>query len=586
MQRNSMDYDRYLDEYRANLQLQINNNNKVYNAVSQMQQGVMIPEAPPDMRSLAEKIADIQSLKNQLSILLRQITDGANASMIVNKLNDDDVARAVQYFPALSSKLKSSYDLGVPSDVFIQALKNYSELQDENAGIDMGLQGLQNTSDKILLSLKNINDYGLKPDSVRKLAVFGRQKKVINPSQQIVLEELGKIMLNLDDLERIYQKPVDEKNNLERKLSEIYPKLPTQQQFNDAFNRLEIINDGTEIKSEFDKLLESLSLTTSEIETLRQYKGVKVQGAPKKAPKKAPKNASELASQVEELSLAPALAEEETKGERAVDFSSWKNVLKQLTGNVDLRFNVLMEIQNAKVGDFKYKNEPVTLVQLSTNRIPNKEYKAGAIKTQKYWKETNIEELYNLMPKQQGKGIMRGCGLVQHQSAPKAERKTKAIRITGKIEKPMEYVPFGRYAINKFKLNDGILMLRTKSNNTIPTLAPQKVSKNIVDILKQIIIGGTPQFESISSLDASDKELLHKIVKLSHIDISVPTPDLTQREKDNHRFQVLRGQIISGNNNQEVIRELKSLLLKFISSGTIPKQQANAVLYELMILSK
>ena len=43
MQRNSMDYDRYLDEYRANLQLQINNNNKVYNAVSQMQQGVMIP---------------------------------------------------------------------------------------------------------------------------------------------------------------------------------------------------------------------------------------------------------------------------------------------------------------------------------------------------------------------------------------------------------------------------------------------------------------------------------------------------------------------------------------------------------------
>ena len=119
-----------------------------------------------------------------------------------------------------------------------------------------------------------------------------------------------------------------------------------------------------------------------------------------------------------------------------------------------------MEIQNAKVGDFKYKNEPATLVQISTNRIPNEEYKACAIKTQKYWKETNIEELYNLMPKQQGRGIMRGSGLVQHQSAPKAERKTKAIRITGKIEKPMEYVPFGRYAINKFKLNDGILMFK------------------------------------------------------------------------------------------------------------------------------
>ena len=75
-------------------------------------------------------------------------------------------------------------------------------------------------------------------------------------------------------------------------------------------------------------------------------------------------------------------------------------------------------------------------------------------------------------------------------------------------------------------------------------------------------------------------------MKLSHIDLSVPIPDLTQREKDNHRFQVLRGQLIAGNTSQDIIRELKTLLMKFIASGTIPKQQANAVLYELMILSK
>ena len=196
--------------------------------------------------------------------------------------------------------------------------------------------------------------------------------------------------------------------------------------------------------------------------------------------------------------------------------------------------------------------------------------------------------MYNKLPKQEGKegqgeGIMRGSGLVPK---VKKERKVKAIRMTGQIEKPNEYVPFGRYGIHRFKLNDGILMLRTKSNNTIPALAPQKVNRNIVDILKQIIIGGIPSFESISSLDASDKELLHKIVKLSHIDLSVPIPDLTQREKDNHRFQVLRGQLIAGNTSQDIIRELKTLLMKFIASGTIPKQQANAVLYELMILSK
>ena len=610
MQRNSMDYDRYLDEYRANLQLQINNNNKVYNAVSQMQQGVMIPEAPPDMRSLAEKIADIQNLKNQLSILLRQITDGANASMIVNKLNDDDVARAVQYFPALSSKLKSSYDLGVPSDVFIQALKNYSELQDENAGIDMGLQGLQNTSDKILLSLKNINDYGLKPDSVRKLMSFGKEKKVISPSQQLTLEDLEKIMLNLDDLERINQMPVEVKNKIEKKLSLIYPKLPTQQQFETAFTYLQTISDDSERKQAFNDMTKNTVLTTGEINTLKQYKRKQALKMPQaRVSKKKATKETASASQYDDLpglvpieEDLPALAEDlpdvaEEKapapGEKAValgdkrfDYlNDWTEVLSRLKDN-ERRQKVILDLQYNGLRNFTFNQKAISVDDLLNGiNETNTSGKVSSRTTNKYWNNTNIKEFVESRQPQEGKG-MRGSGLVQHQSAPKAERKTKAIRITGKIEKPMEYVPFGRYAINKFKLNDGILMLRTKSNNTIPTLAPQKVSKNIVDILKQIIIGGTPQFESISSLDASDKELLHKIVKLSHIDISVPTPDLTQREKDNHRFQVLRGQLVAGNNNQEVIRELKSLLLKFISSGTIPKQQANAVLYELMILSK
>ena len=68
MMKTPLDYDRYLDEYKANLQLQIYTNANIYNAVSQVQQGIQIPEAPPDMRSLSEKISDIQSLKNQLSI--------------------------------------------------------------------------------------------------------------------------------------------------------------------------------------------------------------------------------------------------------------------------------------------------------------------------------------------------------------------------------------------------------------------------------------------------------------------------------------------------------------------------------------
>jgi hypothetical protein len=185
---------------------------------------------------------------------------------------------------------------------------------------------------------------------------------------------------------------------------------------------------------------------------------------------------------------------------------------------------------------------------------------------------------------------MHGSGMVQFseplavevsESKPKTK---KAIRIAGKIEKPLEFVPFGKYAIQKYKLNDGILMLRSKSNNSIPTLPPQKISPAIVSVLKQVIVGGIPSFETISNLDESDKALLHKIVKLSHIELSVPTPNLSKQEQDDHRFQLLRGQLVAGNNSKELIKELKGLLLKFLSAGTIPKAQANAVLFELMNL--
>ena len=104
--------------------------------------------------------------------------------------------------------------------------------------------------------------------------------------------------------------------------------------------------------------------------------------------------------------------------------------------------------------------------------------------------------------------------------------------------------------------------------------------------MKQVIIGGTPSFEAIAALDTNDKELLHKIVRLSRVELSVPTPDLTKTQQDNHRFQLLRGQLLAGNSSQEIIKELKALLLKFIANGSIPKAQANAVLYELMVISK
>ena len=49
-----------------------------------------------------------------------------------------------------------------------------------------------------------------------------------------------------------------------------------------------------------------------------------------------------------------------------------------------------------------------------------------------------------------------------------------------------------------------------------------------------------------------------------------------QAEED--RFNILRGEIIAGNDSQKIAREFKIILLKFIQEGRIPRQQGNEIL--------
>jgi hypothetical protein len=55
-------------------------------------------------------------------------------------------------------------------------------------------------------------------------------------------------------------------------LSLIYPKLPTQQQFETAFAYLQTISDDSERKQAFNDMTKNTVLTTGEINTLKQYK--------------------------------------------------------------------------------------------------------------------------------------------------------------------------------------------------------------------------------------------------------------------------------------------------------------------------
>jgi hypothetical protein len=51
-----------------------------------------------------------------------------------------------------------------------------------------------------------------------------------------------------------------------------------------------------------------------------------------------------------------------------------------------------------------------------------------------------------------------------------------------------------------------------------------------------------------------------------------------------NRFQILKGQITSGNDNTELIKEFKVMLLKFIHNGKVPKGQGMEIIFDLMAM--
>lgn len=154
--------------------------------------------------------------------------------------------------------------------------------------------------------------------------------------------------------------------------------------------------------------------------------------------------------------------------------------------------------------------------------------------------------------------------------------------IDGVFVKPKPYKPFGRLLINRHKLDDGIVMLHRPSGVGLKELPTHKASEKVTAILKMISNGVIPHHDHLEGLGVKEKEHLCHICHHARIE---GMPNLkTQKgteEKENDRFDILKGEILAGNDNKTLIREFKVLLMKFLQAGRIPRREAHEILVDL-----
>jgi hypothetical protein len=63
--------------------------------------------------------------------------------------------------------------------------------------------------------------------------------------------------------------------------------------------------------------------------------------------------------------------------------------------------------------------------------------------------------------------------------------------------------------------------------------------------------------------------------------LRLPTPKRTKDDEEENRFEILRGMIIAGNDNKEMVKEFKTMLVKFSNDGRIKKTEAREILLDL-----
>lgn len=707
------DYELFMNQYLANLNHDIQNQTLVYNAVSANLSGDFadVPQMPQDMRSVEEKLRDIDSLKIQLRSSLMSLTDGPNANEIVKSLSPELIQMAIQSFPSLYQTLKPIWSQGVPSVVFIKALENLTQKQDQTAGIDFGIQ--QSNADGLMLSndmlkemingndldeLKQrlsrmslnrgiqrglldqisyvkglITDRGDLADRIIRAreveSMTGEDLNIPDDPSVINLVPTKAFIFNaLDQLDYNIQNGDDtDANNTARNILE-YLTLPDEaitalQEFNSGpipsefpnvgeedyagvasnkpqskgrvrgsqetksgsstprprlmsiqkpLSRSTSLETGAESKSGSatprEKAIENALARRQEKERIQALKeqeqakeGVLYDERQKKGLQAFKSNVSRARAELPVAQVEAVQSEEgpiivegtksvKQKGTKAIEIGSFEEVINDLTKrDSSTRLNTLKKLA-PNGNEITFDDIPVTIDEV---RITGSGNKFGNPQTQGYWERTNIYALYKKMS---GKGIktprrrtMSGRGvsfnIKEDEEAKPSPKKTIKLNIQGVIEKEPSYVPFGRYAINKHRLAGDILMLRTPKNGVVLKLPTQKISNKLSKIITTIANKGVPSFEAIGELDNNDKEILHKILQECHItNISTPNPSRDKSDDMYRRFVILKGEIVAGNNNPALAKELKRLIIVLMGKDLLPKREGTQALVELALL--
>jgi len=530
-----LDAERFRKAYLKSLSQEEANNKKNLDA-NRLFAKTGVPQQPPDQRSVEEKLQDMERLKVEARPLLRQLMDGANAEKVVQNASPIQLVFLAQAMPYFISTLKPRYKYGLPAEVFLMEVDKYIEslekgtfdsnqvlLREDIIPVRQMLSGLRTIDSRLM------NELMSKLDDL-----------IANSVTRADIEAIRSIA---DPIERARENDM---------LMERIKDTPSRDEFDEYARGIVGRDQNGDIRGANDSARDLFSVIDGAVEGLvvsSPFAGVPMAESVVYSDYIRPDaiskmNQNQLKVYVDRIfGVEPnflGARKSQIKGLRVGDLKEW------IMGNDD-RIRALF-------GGGGDEAPPTPLAEpMGGNGIKRKPRVGTGL----------VKKNYNVL---QDKDIDWKSGV----SVPNVAR----------------YVPFGRFVINKRRLGEGIISIRTPCGACLNDIKSERVSPNILSVVRTILGGGSPTFEDIEKLSDDERNYIHRLASRASLTdrLSIPAPDKKKDEQDINQFEIMKGQIMAGNDSHKLHKDFKLLVMKLMDKKLLPKRQATDILFKMATL--
>lgn len=592
--RKPRDAERFRNAYLGTLSLQQEVDLKNYNANALYKRTGVVPSQILDYRSPQEIMADIERLRILVRSELKEIADDKNAEDIAMELTADQLQFVAQNMPILIRIIKPRYRFGIPKDIFIPYLVKYMNDEMQNRIIQAGLSIVDAPVDvdsnpfddidvdKDKLFMETIQDL---LDFVDKITTSG------GPQRQVVDEIKNQLQLNrsLYPSERLLQRIEDVDNEDDKEKLFVL-----QSELKDSLISTE------QLKSLLDKFNETMNNEKALFDNLRSSLGelTPLTGL------------IESKQEIEDL-LSPIATAEVISSSR-----SRKSGTDQTVGVILSKLpdkDSLLQHRDLK-GMGRNKMGVISKEEMKDLLKPYYDAKVISYSKGKNNSSVSLEEMYQTIDdnydkmeeayiKQSGRTLtsrpfvsgptFETLFASPSQKGPSPSGKyspsqfpidyTSGFGIKGKgIGVEDKYALLGKFNIHLHKLRDDVLALHSLEGKSSYRFKPRKVSVNVGNVVRKIVNRVSPSFEDLSKLTEEDKQILNELIKLTKINVDIPLP--TEDKEDLNQFEIMKGQLLAGNDSKDMVKKFKLLIMKLSHSGRLPKSQAKDLIMDLVQL--